>query len=78
MSRKTKTTKKTKENKTGKVELSPEPKLVENPIEKLQNVMAFGLQSAYELAVNEGAAVVRKSTPEVKAGNVDALPEIKK
>lgn len=48
------------------------------PVDKtteIAQVMGFGLQSAYDLGLAEGATVVQKKSPEIKAGNVDKLPK---
>lgn len=42
---------------------------------EIEDVMSFGLKSAYDLGVAEGATVVKRTSPEVKAGNVDKLPK---
>lgn len=50
----------------------------EDQAAKLQEVMGLGLTSAFNLAVKEGATVVKTVAPTSKAFNTDALPETKK
>jgi len=51
---------------------------VEDQVVKMQQLMGFDLSTAYNLGINEGAQKVTQNHPEVKLGNVDALPELKK
>jgi hypothetical protein len=49
-----------------------------DPVKNMQEVLGFGLASAYNLGVAGGATVAGTKNPVNKLANVDALPEIKK
>ena len=48
-----------------------------DPVQQLAAVMGFGLNSAYDLALKDGATQATRTNPEMKAGNVEKLPTTK-
>ena len=50
----------------------------EDPIAKLQSVMGLSLETAFKLAVDEGAQEVEATSPASNVANVDSLPQVKK